>query len=532
MLTTASRLGFLIFFLFFSFSFLLLQNLPFTFGDDLNIVYIAKITDWSKLIGEFVHPFTQALYVHGLSCQLSTRVFQTLIFKLSYLLGGYQVNFFWLHKALAYGFCCSGVFAIVSHFSKKIYPGAFAAMFIGFCTPVILSMAWLADTEVVAQAFLIMSLYIFIRLADPAFNGSKIKTAVLLVGYFLAAWAAMKLKETARIIPLITLGYLILTWKGDRGPGKALRSVLLILSGILFLSIIPGFREAQVVIDTKSHGVLQNLSVKGLMTVAARLFDYFFIPSAVLIFYAILGFFTRFNFPKPAAVTGKESPLWIVLALWTLFSLAGFTLGFDIESNPRYMTTPMIPLGIVMFILLGRAFERVVEANGRILTRIFSVFFLIACLFQGFPGSKNGFFVFKLDEVLYARNFWGGTDIAIFKMASRVYSDYYGRSEPTWQDLHHFFHHEKNRFSGMQLKEWDINQKFDNKQLSESFTEWGALYVYSFSPDLETRYSWLNKIYEDTTDNNSFYSGIIKKIKKKAVRRFYLYKAAAIPASL
>lgn len=519
-----------VFFGFFFFAFILLQNLPFTFGDDLNIVYVAKTTSWSKLFGEFFHPFTQALYVHGLHCQLSTRVFQTIIFKLSYLLGGYQANFFWFHKAVGYGVCCLGVFLITAFYAQRILPGLLAAIFFGFCAPVMMTTAWLADSEIVAQAFLVMSLFFFIRLVSPQETGGGARWFLLMAGYFLAAWMAMKLKETARIIPMITLGYLILTWRHCGVFGKRLKVALLVASGFLLLSIIPGFRDTSVVVDERSAEAVRELSFSGLLTLSVSLLDYFFIPLLLICFFLLLFTFKRAGQRILLILSSCKNPLLIILIFWALFSMSGFMLKFDVSSNPRYITTPLIPWTILIFVVLSSVLEqlRVIVRNKIVLVAL-SVLVGAACFFQGFPGSKNGFFTFKLDEVLYVRNFWGGTDIAIHKMAGRVYSDYFNGAESEWLKLHDFYHVDKKRFTEMQLKEWDANQRFDLNELSKSMEEWGAIYVYSFNPDLENKYLWLNKIYESTTDNGSIYSMLIQKVKKKAVRRFYLYKSVSLP---
>ena len=47
----------------FLFAFFLLQNLPFTFGDDLNVIFAARQNDWPALVKAVLNPSrTDALF--------------------------------------------------------------------------------------------------------------------------------------------------------------------------------------------------------------------------------------------------------------------------------------------------------------------------------------------------------------------------------------------------------------------------------------------------------------------------------------
>ncbi|HRK62373.1 MAG TPA: hypothetical protein PLY88_07500 [Candidatus Omnitrophota bacterium] len=506
-------------------SFLLLQRLPLTFGDDLNIIAIAKSAGWKQLFSELINPLTPAWYVHGAECQLTTRVFQTLVFKILYSFFGYSFDAFNFHKALAFSVCVGLVFRITALYFKTLLGGGIAAIFFLVSAPLFFTTSWIADTEVLSQAFLLGSVYFFLKIRNKNEFCPAPRLLLFAILYFVCGWMAIKLKETARLLPFVVFAYLVTVCGYSFLRRVSVRKesfwIAVIPTSILLFAVIPFFPDQNLALDSKSDTALRSLHIDGFL-----IFFRFLISE---IFYPFLGMALAFVMLKFCPDSDKKegskfelSSNFIFVAFWIGASCAGLFLNFELTTaTTRYFSTALLPCYILCGAIIGLAFKFYQKAC--FLHKPISIAMCLLCLFS--LGSLNGgsFFSFKLDEILFFRNFNLAINVADYRLTYKLYCDFYGHC-PSMQELDDFYRNNKSMFSEIRLKEWDKNTAFTKGALERHAAKWGKSYVFSFRGDLDVSHRYLKLTDSGDTHSGSFYNDLFSKIKKKSIRSIYLYR--------
>ena len=526
-------LAFGIFLLGFTFAMFLLQNLPFTFGDDLNNINLVKHTPWPVLLRALANPFTPAWYVHGIESLLTTRAFFSVIFKLLYDLFGYNENAFWAMKAG--GFACTGalIFIFVATVTQKKWVGFMASLFYFTLPPVYRSISWISDIGILAEMFIALSFLLFLSVyfCEGETSPKRILLPVCLLIF--SAYLGMKLRETARMIPFILLGFIILhqnrnlfKWFG----GNAKNKILFLTSLILFLPVIPWIRPQADEFDTRSHAAVFQIDYRNFLFILAPLFKILFwillfVGAIFLLFRVAKGWIKEEN----VLINHPPWSVFLLVILWAGFSTLAFALNFKVQDNLRYLMTPLIPLTILIFGLHGRvssAFQKPVFQI--IVNLLFTVVVII--------GLERNW-----QEVRFARNYFNGVEIADYKLTQKLCENYYQDPDVSWQELDDF-HRGKGRTipesREIKIKAWDENAKvlLNPEHLGKVALKWGAAYILVFESLPDRAKDLLENpnlvlIYESTTSNGSLYNQVFHK-KKKANRPIYLYKYTLNPSHL
>jgi hypothetical protein len=521
----------------------LTQNLPFTFGDDLNVIHAAKSVSWGELLAQVANPLTPAWYVHGAESLLTTRAFETTIFKFLHGNFGYSPNAFWTLKALAFGGLGAAVFLFVLGLTGNRWLSSGAAVFFYLLSPVHRSLSWIADPEIIVQMLVGISFVIFFRLYQDRTKGN-LQWAGRLVGMILLSWLGIKTKETARIVPFVLAGFLLLRHHAGF-PAWVLRNpkhALLALSCFaLFIPVIPWKGAAGLALDERSHTAVFQLNPQALLRVihetAGSVFN-LSDKSAPVAPYLL--FLAAASLIAVCFARGRGEPEFprfrdglVLLAAWLALSTAGFMMNFKIEANVRYLTTLFVPLTIFLFSLLGKTFSLLSKENRTIRRLVFGL------------GLVLFFWILQrnLDEVISRRVSDNGSavDIADYVLTKKAYEHRYNVPDASWAELDGFYRGKPpstgGEFGAIRIKEWDANQKHlaEPAHLAEVAREWGEVYVFSFRDDLYREQPQVRLLFQGTTDNRSVFNAVFKR-KKKARRNIYLYylsrdAAAHIPAA-
>lgn len=467
---------------------------------------------------QLANPWAPAWYVHGAECLLTTRVFQTILFKSLFQLFGYNPNAFQALKALGFAGCGVGIYAMTLFLSGRRETAIGASAFFFLLPPVYRSVSWIADLEILGQMFLLISLCSFLNIYHSK-KPCSVTTLSLLLIMAASAWLAMKLKETTRIIPVLSFGFLFL--HQNRNLLKWLKSRLnqsLILSlSVLLFSIIPWRGGKGVELDSDSHLAVSHFDPSQLSLILSPLTNLFFAICSLGILIAILGkYFSRKSLPAPAS--SLKPGTYLFLGLWLSICLMGFTLNFHVVNNERYLTTLLIPLTVTTFVLFSditrRAAQKFVWWNP-----LFFLSLAATLILQG-----------NLDEITFRRNFYSGTDIADWVLTREIAKDRFGISRVTWQDLDNFYRGkltgDPKAFTEIRIKEWDENMKskLTPEELAGIAEKWGGAYILSFKEGLFSDQPKVKQIFRSNTANGSLYTRLMPKIKKKTLRPIYLYK--------
>jgi hypothetical protein len=217
---------------------------------------------------------------------------------------------------------------------------------------------------------------------------------------------------------------------------------------------------------------------------------------------------------KPEKVS--NAPLLFV-AVWSAFCIGVFSLKFHVQGNPRYLMTPLIPVTLLGFLLYAKATSALGKIPSRVIHTVFIVLTLIA--------AQSHF-----DEIVWHRNFYGGVEIADYKLSKKLYEDKFKDSNASWAEIDNLF-----RGKGLlswaesgeiKIKEWDANirTQLQDSHLQGVASRWGGAYILSFKSDLFENNSNASIIFKTDTTNNSVFSWVLPKVKKKAERSAYLYK--------
>ena len=518
--------AFFVFAIGFLFSFLLLQNLPFTFGDDLDIIETGNQTSWLFLLKQTFNPTTPVWFaLRGDINRTSTRVFQTLLFKFLHQFFGLNPNAFWTLQALGFAGVGTLVFFLLFRSTQNKALSISGAFFFFLLPPVYKSISWMSDPELVAEFFMMAAFYIFLLLYPSKRNDSPfvLSRLILLIG---TTWLGMKVKETARIAPFVILTFLLvhqnrnfLRWFRENWQHK-----LLVLSQFaLLVTIVPWRRPENLKFDPSLTPRGLHLNPSTLSVLFGNL-EKLFLP--VLISLAVCFLIAR---RRSSESTEKSpNPVLLFFGIWASICLAGSMLGFDLKGQIRYLTTVLIPLTLFTFALFRRLVTTLQSFYPRWGKYCVLSLFAFPVIFQIAFAEGRMRIRSKMDEILFMRNYFSGTDIADYLLTKKMVEDRFGAPHATWDALAQFYHgrlpYRPVEFGEIRIKAWDPDQDVRLGRLKRTWKEWGAVYVLSFDNKMDALSPEVQLIWKGTTDNRSLYSFFISQIKKKAYRKIFLYK--------
>lgn len=498
----------------------LVQNLPFKFGDEMNIIYRVRHASWAMVLQALGNPFASAWYIHGGESLFVSRIFQAFLFKALFTLFGYSPNAFWSLNVLSFAACGTLIFLFLFFLTKNQWLGASGSLFFYLLPPVFRCISWVADPEITAQAFVLVSFLVFLRLyTAPQDRGKSNVSAFLLL--VVSSWLGMRLKETARIIPIVFVGFLLLHqnrnllgWLRENKRNQMIAGISL----FLLTTVIPWKTPEGLRLDPLSHTAIFRLDPTNFIMILSQLGP---ILLPVLLSLTVGMALGR---TKPSC---PPAPL-LFLAIWIGLCLLGYSMNFQLEGNIRYLTTAMVPLTLFFFTLLAKLLERVASFRPRWGKPIAACLIGFPLFFQTNFDKKELHINFKIDEILFIRNFHIGTDIAEYFLILKVYEDRFGKGNPSWQELDDFYRGkppaEKGEFTAIRVKHWDPHEDPSPANLRKIAEKWGAAYVLSFEGGRYSDEPRVKQIGQITTANQSLYSLILGKVKKKTHRAAYLYK--------
>jgi len=507
---------------------LLLQNLPFKFGDELSVIYRIREASWGTVLQALLNPFASAWYIHGGESLFVSRILEAFLFKVLFTLFGYNPNAFWSLNIL--GFAASGVFIFffLLLLTKNQWLGVVGSLFFYFLPPVFRCISWVADVEIVVQAFVLASFLIFWILYTSS-QKNRFSAFGLLLLLFICSWLGMRLKETGRIIPVVILGFLvldqnrhILNWLGkDRKNGWLLAILLLLLA-----TVIPWRAPRGLELDSLSHTAIFKFDLNNLAMTLNQLMPLLAPPLVALLGCILLAKVGKRRKEMQEFSWPRGMPIFFLI--WIGLCMMGYSMNFQLEGNIRYLTTILVPLTVFILALFERPLRELCEIQRGLARPVAFALLGISVLFQADVEEGRLHLNAKSDEILFIRNFHIGTDIAEYFLTKKVYEDRFGKSEPSWQELERFrwgrSPAQKGEFVEIRVKHWDPSQDSSVESLEKVARKWGVAYVLSFENGLYREDRRVKQIHKISTNTGSLYSLLISKIKKKSHRLAYLYR--------
>ncbi|MBI4970691.1 MAG: hypothetical protein HZC17_02500 [Candidatus Omnitrophica bacterium] len=496
------KIAILIFFAGTAFWMFFLQNLPFTFGDDLNVIFFANHKTWHDLILAFINPVSPALYVHGMASLESTRAFEPLLFRGIYSIFGYAPNAFWIVKAASMGLVSALMYLLIRQTTDRNLISILGAIFFLVASPLYRGIAWIADLEILAQLGTIFAVYCFLQIYSRK-TKHKIAFLVLMV---LSYWIGMKVKETGRLFPFFTLGFITLDQNFKIWEWLKQNLALTLILVVLLFTVIPFAHTSASVLDERAQQATRHFNLSNLKLILwsnpmsshtpadlAHTFQWpLFILAAILTLWIVF----------------KRNPAITYFLVWFGLALAGTCMGFHLEDNERYITVVLVPATVLVFSVFGLALNQLGSITSKILYGVLTVLTLI-------PIQYN------FDHDIFMRNFYDGINIADWKASGLILKDRYG-IDPAWPALDKFYRNPNGEFHEIRIKEWDSSIPADPASVKKVADKWKTAYVLSFKDKL-----FPTALAVSDTGNNSLYTKLLSKIKKKTVKKFYIYKIAA-----
>jgi len=528
----------LTFFFGFCFWFFLLEKLPFTFGDDLNVLQFAQESNWAELFKAFLNPLTPAFYVHGMESLSNTRALEPIVFKFLYNISGYSPTIFELVKVLSIAISGTFLFLIIQKSDDKnslnlprfiIFLGA--VLFLT-SAPLYRGISWIADLDILAQLGTIGASYFFLSLyLSPKnefyylpkkiikFNWSQL---ILMVVFY---WIGMKTKETGRIFPLIALLFIlvdqnknIFSWLRTSKSNFLLGVTL----ALLLFTIIPMGGSEATVLDSRSAEVTSSFNLNNVITVlwsnpasdhipsdlATTFYWGLFFLIPLLVLFLIIHLFK-------GTISKSNIRLLLYSFIWSGAAVASTCLGVHLEENERYLSIVLIPAVLFSFLTIS-------ITSKLISTRLRKYFLLIVIVLTAIPIQRN------IDHIVFIKKLYDNRNIADWKGTQVIFEDKYNET-PSWENLHSFYRgktpYSRELFHKARIKEWDTSISSSINTMNKLAKEYGQAYAISFKPNWHQGESTIKRIASLDTTTGSLYTTLMPKIKKKSLQQFYVYKA-------
>ncbi len=498
--------GLLVFLLGISFWFFLLQNLPFTFGDDLNVIFFANQKTWDQLVLAVLNPLTPGLYVHGTACLASTRALEPMLFRIVFELFGYNPNAFWFIKTAATALTSVLIYVLVRKTAKGTLIPLLGSLFFLTASPLYRGIAWIADLDIVAQLGMALASFFFFKLYFEKDAERDKKKFIWLILMTASYWMGMKAKETGRLFPFTALTFIVL----DQNAGIfrwikdniALAVALLLLT----LTVIPLGQSDQSILDEGARQATNHFDPANIQLVLWSNPRSAHIPSDIA--HAFQWPLFIVSVASIAWAVFRKNPMIIYFLVWFTLALAGMCMGFHLVDNERYISSALVPFVCLAFSSLGY-----LRNKARFMHSTWAMLLLSALI--AIPIQRN------VGHMIYMRCFYDGINIADWKASAIIFKDLYGQA-PGWKDLDAFYRNSNGQFHEIRIKEWDNTVASDRASAQKVANKWGAAYVLSFKEKLMP-----GLLAVSDTSNGSLFTGLMPKIKKKTLKTFYIYKVTS-----
>jgi len=442
----------------------LTQNLPFTIGDDLNVMQMTISASWPEIFKESLNPISPAWHVNDIESVLSTRSFNTLILKGLYEIDGLNWEIFHFAKSLFLAFCAVAFFLLVFEVTRDSLTALLTSLMIVLSPPVYESVSWIVGFEVVCELFILLSFYFFFILYGSGHKKGRFSYTLISILFLWSSWWALENKETAKMIPIVLCGFLalryhfgIFKWLAEQAHHKWL--LFLAFAPVLFMiprsipeydkevyhktelaldfeywkQFLNRFQDGQ--LGSKLHGVIAH----PMFTLSLLISVVFFVLLVLLL--------AKFMKNGGARSTGprlKRKTMVLFALPW--LALSALPLLLNLEIQRRYFMIQIIP-----FSFLAALFFSLRLGGGLFRKAFFSALLILFCgswCLAGFGG------------LVYLRRNMNQKDVAGYEIARTLYRDVVKPDrEVTMFDVMKLYASdeilERGMYNAMKVSDWD-----------------------------------------------------------------------------
>ncbi len=513
----------------FSLWFFLIQNLPFTLGDDLNVISFSIQKNWATLIKAFLNPLTPALYVHGEISLETTRTLQPILFKLCHQIFGYSAPAFDMIKIIGMALTGTFVFLWIQKLNKNTFISYLGTLIFLTAAPLYRGVNWIADLDILAQWGTIAASYLFISYyisSTENSNRNKQSTSrfiYTLLGIICFYWIGMKLKETGRLFPLIALCFILVdqnvrlfSWFKSSKKNLALFSAV----SLLIFTVIPVSTQ-HTVIDERASSVTSAFQINNIpyalwnnplsnhipSDLASMLFWGLFLLTPILFLFIFIQWLRK-------KLARNHFQLILFTLIWSSAALCALCLGFHLTENERYLSTLIVPFILFLFLLIS-------STSSFLSKKAKTLFLLTIFILSVIPIQRN------IDSIVFIKKLYDNRNIADWKGTQIIFEDLYNK-EATAENLVDFYQgnppYSKKLFHESRVKQWDSSVASDINTVRKIAKDWGSAFVISFDKNLYTNENDVTLIKESDTRIGSLYTTLMPLIKKKSLQKFYVYR--------
>lgn len=359
------------------------QGLPFYFED---LQWVGKHDELPTILLRVLNPFQHGAFA---------RPFEDLCLQGIRRLCGYEPWCFHALKSVAFGCLVALVYSLVRRFvSRDAWAVVGAALFM-VLMPVLESVSWICDFEVVAQGFAVAALLVFEMDFESSARGERSRRSfqAAVVSLALLACAA---KGSARVLPLVLAGRVLAARSGLFKRYAAMLAVLLLIA------LAPEWAGAS---RPAAGSVLPKV-----LSLAGKLATVVGWPLIILGIGATLFTWVSDRATRPVGEKRPGQRLTLAL-LWCLANL--LILPFLPASDSRYLVGTLAAVIMLGTVALCSALEllRLDQARGR------AVICVLVLLVAG-QAAYNFYLAVQF------RAFWGSQFIAASKVVGLVEARY------------------------------------------------------------------------------------------------------------
>ena len=508
----------------------LTEGLPFTIGDDLNNFYLVIHAEWPQILKEALNPISPGWHANNIESLLSTRAFNSLIFKILYELFGLNHSLLHLFKAVLLGILVASFYQLLYDATKDRLVAFLAAFIIPFLPPVYESVSWIVEMEIVSQICIVLSFFVFFHLYHHYEMMSNKKFLISVILIILISWVGIENRETAKMIPVVLLSFLVFHKNFEMIPwltsGKRPRIILASVF-FLFVFIIPRSRP-----DYVNHPYSLTVTSGPFFTWGRFLRQVN--PSRMLegihqIFYPdpnqmlawslggailwVIFLLMSMNYYKKQCYSlkftnSKERPAALSLSiLWLALSLFPFLLNLEIQR--RYFMIPIIPVMFIVGIFIS--YRNLLGWKGKALLANISGLLGLVIIFLGFFG------------LIYLRRNMNKKDIIAYGAANAIYKNYTGYEGPdSNENIMELYSSDKvlpaGGYNKIKIADWDYGDEFGVESARELIKESlnSQKRVYLIVQKTNKNYTRLGgQLIADVPSlNKSFFTEFLKIIKR------------------
>ena len=296
------------------------QSIPFYF-EDIPFIQRAVNQPFNKIIFDIVNPL-----LVGQNFGFLTRPVELFSLKMLHLIVGYQPTLFHVFKSVCLAIVISAVaFWIVNETSNRFY-ALLAGILIVTACPIYQSSLWICDFEIVAQIFVVISMYLWYLILSKRLT--LFPLLILSVLIILLALVGNKTKASALVIPMVI-------FISSIPFGKKKISIATLISIPLTTAIVAVriFKETKSVENIFKPENISEFVVQIPIELLIGLICLF------LLFYLMIA---ENNVTSDTERMHKWQPTPVILFCWIISAISIWSFLPSPES--RYLTTLMIPL--------------------------------------------------------------------------------------------------------------------------------------------------------------------------------------------